>query len=117
LKARLRRLEESIESSNKNVKELNESFAAAHAQDSKINKMVEKKEDDNEKIAILVITCNRPYAAESHIKQLIEMREKSGKVEKFPIIVSQDCDHDETANAIEKYREHLFAFVKVREQS
>jgi hypothetical protein len=129
LKERLRRLEESIESSNKNVKELNESFAAAHAKNSgqekpdALNepavpeqppKHEDYKEDDDDRIAMLVIACNRPEAADSHLKQLIERREKSGKVDKFPIIVSQDCDHDETARAIEKHRDQIFAFVKVK---
>ena len=67
------------------------------------------------KIAVLVISCRRPSAVDNHLKQLIDNRAKSGLVDKFPIIVSQDCGHQETENAIKKYSASLYDFVKVRE--
>lgn len=72
------------------------------------------KKESGVKIAVLVMSCNRPNSVENHLKQLIEKRVASDSVAKFPIIVSQDCNHFETANMIEKYSSHLFASIKVR---
>lgn len=33
--------------------------------------------------------------------------------EKFPIIVSQDCGHQETSDAIDKYASQIHAHIKV----
>ena len=65
------------------------------------------------KIAVLVISCRRPEAVDNHLKQLIEQRQRAGFVDKFPIVVSQDCGHTETEKAIRKYSEHLYDYVKV----
>lgn len=72
-----------------------------------------KETDNNDKIAVLVFSCNRPDAIRNHLDQLIAVRKATVDVEKFPIIVSQDCGHQETAKAIEKYSEHLFDYMKV----
>ena len=65
------------------------------------------------KIAVLVISCRRPAAVDNHLKQLIDNRQKSGLVDKFPIIVSQDCGDAETEKAIKKHSQHLYDFMKV----
>jgi len=33
--------------------------------------------------------------------------------EKFPIIVTQDCGHEETSNAIQAYARHIYKHIKV----
>ena len=73
--------------------------------------------EDDEQIAVLVIACNRPEAIKIHLKQLIEKRAMLGKVDKFPIVVSQDCAHAETAAMIESFADSLHAFVKQPDQS
>ena len=49
--------------------------------------------------AILVIACNRPQV-QRYLDSLLRHRPLE---EKFPIIVSQDCDHEETARVIAGY--------------
>ena len=63
--------------------------------------------------AILVLACNRPQAIEEHLTQLINKRAAYGSVEKFPIIVSQDCAHPDTAKSIEKFSKSLNASIQV----
>ena len=50
--------------------------------------------------AVLVIACNRP-TVERCLDSLLKYRPSE---EKFPIIVSQDCGHEETARVIASYR-------------
>ncbi len=64
-------------------------------------------------IAVLVFACNRPDAIEDHLRQLIQKRVAYGNIEKFPIIVSQDCGHQETANSIKKFSKSLHAILQV----
>uniref|UniRef100_A0A915J5R2 Alpha-1,3-mannosyl-glycoprotein 2-beta-N-acetylglucosaminyltransferase n=1 Tax=Romanomermis culicivorax TaxID=13658 RepID=A0A915J5R2_ROMCU len=52
------------------------------------------------RIAVLVISCNRPNALKNVIDQLLKLR---SSVEQFPVIVSQDCFHDESLNVIKNY--------------
>lgn len=52
---------------------------------------------------ILVIACNRP-SVKRCLDQLIKHRPSA---EKFPIVVSQDCGHAETAAAIRSYGDQL----------
>ena len=116
MKERIRILEESIDNSNKYVKHLNQSILDSHSDlNSEIlsTKTITIEKSHDEPIAILVIACNRPNAVESHLKQLIDRRAKINKINKFPIIVSQDCNHKETAQTVEKYKDSLFAFLKV----
>lgn len=65
------------------------------------------------KIAVLVISCRRPEAVDNHLKQLVDQRQRLGLVDKFPIIVSQDCGHADTEKVIRKYSPHLYDYVKV----
>jgi len=65
-------------------------------------------------IAVLVFACNRPDAIEDHLRQLIQKRAAYGNAEKFPIIVSQDCGHQETASSIQKFSSSLHAYLKVK---
>ncbi|CAG9531866.1 unnamed protein product [Cercopithifilaria johnstoni] len=51
-------------------------------------------------IPILVFVCNRPKAIDNHLKKLLRYRPS---IEKFPIIVSQDCDDSRVKKVIEKF--------------
>ncbi|XP_066142768.1 alpha-1,3-mannosyl-glycoprotein 2-beta-N-acetylglucosaminyltransferase [Euwallacea fornicatus] len=55
------------------------------------------------KLPILVFACNRVSVGRC-LDKLLQYRPDS---EKFPIIVTQDCDHDETANKIRSYGSQL----------
>jgi alpha-1,3-mannosyl-glycoprotein beta-1,2-N-acetylglucosaminyltransferase len=48
-------------------------------------------------IAIVVISCNRPDAITRSLNGLLKHRPSA---KQFPIVVSQDCGHEETAKAI-----------------
>lgn len=51
-------------------------------------------------VAVLVIACNRPTAIRNHLDSLLRLRPSAAQ---FPIIVSQDCGHEETRKVIESY--------------
>lgn len=51
-------------------------------------------------IPVIVFACNRVTAIKNHIEKLIKYRTSE---EKFPIIVSQDCDDSQVADAIRSY--------------
>lgn len=123
LKERIKVLEESLESSKRNAQELNVLIRNVYKDLNDTLTLNEKlrggaqedsKDTKEPKIAILVISCNRAKSVENHLKQLIKHREKSthGR-EKFPIIVSQDCGHTETADMISSFSSSLFASIKV----
>lgn len=123
LKERIKVLEESLESSKRNAQELNVLIRNVYKDlndtltlNEKLRGGVQEDSKDTKepKIAILVISCNRAKSVENHLKQLIKHREKSthGR-EKFPIIVSQDCGHTETADMISSFSSSLFASIKV----
>lgn len=124
LKERIKVLEESLESSKRNAQELNVLIRNVYKDlndtltlNEKLRGMAQEDSKDTSqepKIAILVISCNRAKSVENHLKQLIKHREKSthGR-EKFPIIVSQDCGHTETADMISSFSSSLFASIKV----
>lgn len=57
------------------------------------------KELQNVKIPVLVFACNRVTVTRC-LDSLIQYRPDP---DQFPIIVSQDCNHDETKDAIENY--------------
>ena len=52
------------------------------------------------KIAVLVISCNRPDAVTRCLDGLLKYRPSA---KQFPIIVSQDCGDAETAQTISNY--------------
>ncbi|XP_046480650.1 alpha-1,3-mannosyl-glycoprotein 2-beta-N-acetylglucosaminyltransferase isoform X1 [Neodiprion pinetum] len=54
-------------------------------------------------IAVLVFSCNR-VTVKRCLDQLIRLRPSA---EQFPIIVSQDCEHEPTTNVIQSYGEQL----------
>lgn len=56
-------------------------------------------------IAVLVIACNRPDAVKKCLNGLLKHRPSR---EQFPIIVSQDCGDDATAQAISTYGNQVF---------
>lgn len=74
---------------------------------------IKKLDEQADKIAILVFSCNRPEAIKKHLDQLISIRKATVDIKKFPIVVSQDCGHVATSNSIETYRSHLYDFMKV----
>lgn len=114
LKDRIRMLEESLENSKKNAQELNELIKGVY---NDLNETLvlreegKKSEEAGIKLPVLVISCNRAKSVENHLKQLIKYRQ--GSEERFPIIVSQDCGDQETANMIDSFGSHLFASIKV----
>ncbi|XP_040571917.1 alpha-1,3-mannosyl-glycoprotein 2-beta-N-acetylglucosaminyltransferase isoform X1 [Lepeophtheirus salmonis] len=63
-------------------------------------------------IPILLFACNRVSVSRS-INLLLKYRKN---VNKFPIIVSQDCGHEATANTIKEYGDAL-TFIKQPDQS
>lgn len=63
-------------------------------------------------IAILVFSCNR-VSVKRCLDQLISLRPSA---EQFPIIVSQDCDDQPTANVIKSYKDQLL-HIKQPDQS
>jgi hypothetical protein len=65
------------------------------------------------RIAVLMFACNRAKAADDHLKDLFAKRASAGVIDKFPIIVSQDCNHEPTSNAIRAHSSELYAFLQV----
>ena len=55
-------------------------------------------------IAVLVFSCNR-VTVQRCLDQLINYRPSA---EQFPIIVSQDCDHQQTTDVIKSYDDEVF---------
>lgn len=51
-------------------------------------------------IPVLVFVCNRPRALKQHVDKLLSFRPSA---EKFPLIVSQDCDNNEVAEVAKSY--------------
>ncbi|KAH9502175.1 Alpha-1,3-mannosyl-glycoprotein 2-beta-N-acetylglucosaminyltransferase [Bulinus truncatus] len=65
-------------------------------------------------LPILVMACNR-VSVSTALDKLIEYRPSA---DRFPIVVSQDCDHSETAEVIRKYiHTHSVTFIKQPDQS
>lgn len=64
---------------------------------------MQKLPDGSPIIAILVVSCNR-ITVERCLDQLIKLRPNK---EQFPIVVSQDCDHRQTADVIARYGNQL----------
>ena len=97
---------ENIVHSKNNEEEDHENLVpSAHPiqQTNKLVKPVTKKEYT---IAVLVIACNRPKYVKKCIDSLLENRPPDLK-SRFPIIVSQDCGHEETHKAIASYGDEL----------
>jgi alpha-1,3-mannosyl-glycoprotein beta-1,2-N-acetylglucosaminyltransferase len=55
-------------------------------------------------IAVVVISCNRPDAITRSLNSLLKYRPSA---KQFPIVVSQDCGHEETAKAISAFSEDV----------
>ncbi|XP_022100478.1 alpha-1,3-mannosyl-glycoprotein 2-beta-N-acetylglucosaminyltransferase-like isoform X2 [Acanthaster planci] len=51
-------------------------------------------------IPVLMIACNRPEAIRRSLTNLLQIRPSSSQ---FPVIVSQDCGHQATAEEIQKF--------------
>lgn len=114
---RLKKLQNSIVDSNRNVNHLNNLIGQA-SQDLQLDNKSNTESSGlpglphTEKIAVLVFSCNRPDAIRSHLDQLISKRKATVDQNKFPIIVSQDCGDTQTAETIENYKNYLYAFMK-----
>ncbi|XP_028402918.1 alpha-1,3-mannosyl-glycoprotein 2-beta-N-acetylglucosaminyltransferase-like isoform X2 [Dendronephthya gigantea] len=61
---------------------------------------VPKHEVSSYTIGILVIACNRPDAIKRALNSLLKYRPSP---KQFPIVVSQDCGHEETSQAISAF--------------
>lgn len=72
---------------------------------------LQKLPDGSPIIAILVVSCNR-ITVERCLDQLIKLRPNK---EQFPIVVSQDCDHRQTADVIARYGNELL-HIKVQQR-
>ncbi|PIK61152.1 putative alpha-1,3-mannosyl-glycoprotein 2-beta-N-acetylglucosaminyltransferase [Apostichopus japonicus] len=59
-------------------------------------------------IPVLVIACNRPSAIKRSLETLLKNRPSK---DQFPIVVSQDCGHAETATVIEQFGDQI-SFIK-----
>lgn len=59
--------------------------------------------DPNVQLVVVVMACDR-LSVTRNLDQLIKYRPSP---EKFPIIVSQDCGHEPTANVIASYRDQV----------
>ncbi|XP_074107324.1 alpha-1,3-mannosyl-glycoprotein 2-beta-N-acetylglucosaminyltransferase isoform X1 [Cotesia typhae] len=59
--------------------------------------------NDSPIIAVLVISCNR-ITVQRCLDQLIKLRTNA---DQFPIIVSQDCEHKQTADVIKSYGDQV----------
>jgi hypothetical protein len=66
-----------------------------------------------EKIAVLVIACRRSEAVESLLNQIINTRANNNLIEKFPIVVSLDCDHSQTMQTVQKFSNQIYDIMKV----
>lgn len=53
-----------------------------------------------EPIPVLVFACHRAVAVANHVKKLLKYRTSA---ERFPIIVSQDCDDKQVAGVVESF--------------
>jgi alpha-1,3-mannosyl-glycoprotein beta-1,2-N-acetylglucosaminyltransferase len=121
IKKRIKTLETDLDRSNQNAQELNRlmksfnklvpaDYSASNLSHSNPAKSTQSGPQES-KIAVLVFACNRPNAIEEHLTELIDKR--SDKKDQFPIIVSQDCNHEPTAQTISKFSDNLFAHLKV----
>ena len=63
-------------------------------------------------IAVLLFACNR-VTVKRNLDQLIKFRPNASS---FPIVVSQDCNHDPTKRIIESYG-HKITFIQQPDQS
>ncbi|XP_014245534.1 alpha-1,3-mannosyl-glycoprotein 2-beta-N-acetylglucosaminyltransferase-like [Cimex lectularius] len=92
----------------------------AEAEENAAAYEVERKEDEKKiqslsregVVAVLVFACSRPTVTRC-LDQLIRYRPNA---EQFPIIVSQDCQHQATSDAIDAYSEQVF-HIKQPDQS
>lgn len=124
---RIRKLEHSLDGLNKNAVKLKNEIKNLRLKTKKTinlhdvdNKPSQKlKENINsDKTVVLVMACNRPQSVENHLRQLIEKRSASKlNSDNFPIIVSQDCNHQETENSIKKFSNDLYAIIKQPDQT
>ena len=64
----------------------------------------------NKPIAILIFVCNRAAALKAQLTQLLRFRPSK---ERFPIVISQDCDSEEVANVVRSF-EGSVEYLKVR---
>ncbi|CAD6185316.1 unnamed protein product [Caenorhabditis auriculariae] len=59
-----------------------------------------------EPIPVLVFACNRAIAVKEHVKKLLRLRHPNDR-EKFPIIVSQDCDDLSVRDAVQSFGQEV----------
>ncbi|CAJ0963229.1 unnamed protein product, partial [Mesorhabditis belari] len=117
LRQRIIDLEKELNLENESMNRLQEEVKqSAYAQQKAIKSRAERlgKVPSNghgawkEPIPVLVFACNRQDAVGHHIQQLIHYRPSA---ERFPIVVSQDCDDMPTANVIKSFGEQVI-YVK-----
>ncbi|XP_025083205.1 alpha-1,3-mannosyl-glycoprotein 2-beta-N-acetylglucosaminyltransferase-like isoform X2 [Pomacea canaliculata] len=115
LEVRLSKLQARISAQLEQNKQLLQQLQGQIKNDNAVTQETVKKEITNERdkieddtvtewpeakvIPVLMIACDRPTVSRS-LDKLLEHRPSA---EKFPIIVSQDCGHQETANIIQSY--------------
>ncbi|XP_031332822.1 alpha-1,3-mannosyl-glycoprotein 2-beta-N-acetylglucosaminyltransferase [Photinus pyralis] len=98
---------------NKNFISTLHSIIEAKKQDvSKENEVSTKREFKGTVIPVVVIACNR-VSVNRCLDQLIQYRPNP---DQFPIIVSQDCNHAETTEVIERYGSQVL-LIKQPDQS
>ena len=83
-----------------------------HDQNEKSEKKIDVKQSaENVVIAVLMFACNRVTVAKALDSLLAYRKDKN----KFPIIVSQDCGHGETAKVIQSYGD-VIKFIQQPDQ-
>ncbi|CAI4228701.1 unnamed protein product [Auanema sp. JU1783] len=75
------------------------SFKSANKNDA-VRKVEHVDRTWHQPIPVLVFACNRPNAVKNHLEKLLKLRQSK---ERFPIIVSQDCDDDGVRKVVEQY--------------
>lgn len=80
---------------------------------SKLVPVIDKPGSEVE-IPILMIACNRPDALRASLKNLIDSRPSSSR---FPIVVSQDCMHQPTADVVRSFGNQIKYFTQQPDQS
>lgn len=108
----LQKKQEEEEDEKKNVKPPNEEKQNNNKFRPGISIGKKTLPDGSPIIAILVFSCNRD-SVKRCLDQLINLRPST---EQFPIIVSQDCDHQPTADVIKSYNDQLL-HIKQPDQS
>lgn len=100
IETKLKEKEKAIEDEKRKI-QIEEVDKAAMAEQEKVKAIRAHSESA---VAVLVFACNRVTVVRC-LDQLLKFRPSA---QQFPIIVSQDCQHEATANAIRAYGDQIY---------